>query len=287
MSTQGRKCYTKIEQKLRDALLERGDHFDPIEDRAWYFVVNFEDVRADVPYGRLMRYEKNDWPFEPSAYVDIPGKIVGDVRIEQGRAYFDGGGFIQFPVTQHAVDVILPPKIPVPLADPKPLLMICHGQIASSSADTGFGNPALYYECGTSSFGMFVPDGTARVRINAENVGNTVAEARTAFVGSDSAIWLAYIDSDFAQEANGPRYRLLNEVISPDDILNHVVRQEFFLNHAFSVGLVDGATFTIGGATVPESKPFRGWIEEAIFDPSGGTGNGRGQKTSKLRPKAK
>ena len=45
--------YTKIEQSIRAALLQRGDQFNQITKSAWYFVVSFDDVRAGVPYGRL------------------------------------------------------------------------------------------------------------------------------------------------------------------------------------------------------------------------------------------
>jgi hypothetical protein len=268
--------YTKIEEKIRAKLAELGQRLDPITHPAWYFIVNFQDLADGQPIGRLLRYEEGNLPFEPVAHLDIPGRIVGDVRIADGRAYFDGNGYVEFQVTTDQRDQLFgpvePAKLEVELASPKDLVMIGHGHISQAEPGVTQANPVLYVKSAGSEFGLFAPDGAIHSKVNVDECSGP-AEAAAIAQSLNSVIWFAYISKKTpAGGAAMPRW--VHEIIDPNDILTAIKPKPFDLSQHVEVRLEPGTTFTIGGA--PDAQPFKGWLEEVIFDPTGGGGSGRG-----------
>lgn len=268
--------YTKIEEAIRAEVARMGEQLDPITSPAWYFVVNFQDLAGGQPLGRLMRYDEGNRPFEPAMHLDILGQVIGNVRFADGRAHFDGNGHIEFRMAQQHVDQLYgsvePPKIDVLLASPKDLVMIGHGQISAPTSGTPHANPVLYVQSAGAEFGLFVPDGSIHSRMNLDELGDP-AGTPAAAKSLESAIWFAYIPTTSATEAHAHQ-RWVHEIVAPSRILTHEARQVFALSQRVHVNLEAGTTFTIGNA--PGAQPFKGWLEEVIFDPTGSTGGGRG-----------
>ncbi len=273
MKTQS--CYTKIESRIKDELVRLGEGFDPIQQPAWYFVTNFEDIRDGVPYGRLMRYEKDDLPFAPSLQVDLPGRVVGEVEFRDGRAYFRGRGYVEFEVLSHDANAI-DPEIEVRLADPKPLLMIGHGQIARPLPKSQLGNPVIYYKSDKAEFGLFAPNGRPVSKVNHEVFGQQTDPDSSILPESNSTIWFAYVAESLPSATEGQRHRWVHEVVDFNDILGCQIRHEYQLNQAFDATLRHGSTIIVGGVPdgVANIAPFEGFIEEAIVDPTRGQGQG-------------
>lgn len=274
MSTPPRP-YTKIEEKIRAKLAAMGERLDPITHPAWYFIVNFQELADGRPIGRLLRYEEGNLPFEPAAHLDIPGRIVGDVRIADGRAYFDGNGYVEFQVTTDQRDQLFgpiePAKLEVELASPKDLVMIGHGHISQAESGATEANPVLYVKSAGSEFGLFVPDGAIHSKVNVDQRSGP-PEAAAIAQSLDSVIWFAYI-SKKTPSGGAAMPRWVHEVIDPNDILTPMAQKPFDLSQHVEVRLEPGTTFTIGGA--PGEARLKGWLEEVIFDPTGGTGGGR------------
>ena len=223
-----------------------------------------------------MRYEAGDLPFRPSISTPIVGDIVGDVRFENGRAYFDGNGYLKFQVTDQHIQALDRAKLDAALASPKPLSMVGYGHAdavpANEPGQPNELNPALYYTTGTSKFGLFARPDMLASKINLEAPQTDIS----AQVIPTPAIWFAYVSQQLDDDTSGAQYRFRLETVDPDHILEHLTRQEFALFDRFQMQLEPGSVFYVG-ATPPEGTQarFHGWLEEVIFDPTGGTNGPR------------
>ena len=73
---------------------------------------------------------------------------------------------------------------------------------------------------------------------------------------------------------------VLPTVASGSTTLDYLNKREFFVYEPFQLPLTAGSAFYIGHAPMAGASPFRGWLEEVIFDPCSGSGNGGGGKPS-------
>jgi hypothetical protein len=265
---------TRIEQRFKEKLEEEGLPLPIAEDGAWYFSANFGQTPNGAPLGYLRRYEKGDVVLHPHAETPVVGQVVGDVRFEGGRALFGGNGHIEFHITQAHVQALDEPKLNDTFLTPKPLIMLGVGQVdRAAHADANYANPVLYYRCGESAFGLFVPDGSLVSKINLE-----VVRATTGYANRDlqAAVWYAHIEQAYKKVQSGKRFRYAHEIM--DGVtLDYLSKREFFLYEPFLVTLKPGAVFYVGNAPLPGVTPLRGWLEEVVFDPAGGTHNGGGK----------
>lgn len=260
---------TKTEERLEELLGGTTESLPIIKTGAWYFTANFGDVLNGTPIGRLVRYDAGDRLLRPSAEVAIPGVVHGSVVFRNGRAMFDGNGYLTFTVTENQINTLEKAKLDMSLTAPQPLLMIGRGQIDDTreGADP-YANPVLHYSNGGAAFGFWAPKGTMASRVNLE-------EVRTSYglspEGMTPAMWYAHVETTYASVVDGRRYRFAHKLVDVDS-LDPVVKREFFLYDKFEVALDAGATFSVGAA--PDKSPkFAGWLEEVIFDPMGGSGS--------------
>ena len=261
---------TPIEQRIKDAVAALNETLDPIREAAWYFTVSFRNVQDGQVVGRLARYEPGDMPFQPSHSVDVPGVVVGNVVFDNGRAMFDGNSYIQFHIAEEQVVSLDKAKMEAFLVTPKPMSMIGYGQIDRSVSFTSpHQNPVIYFDSGSSGIGLFVPGGEMLTKINLEDLG----PSESPVSGLDEEIWFSYIAN---QDLSSGSTVLREEIVDPANILGHLSRREFPIVDAFQLSLAAGATFTVGYAPlVADASPYQGWLEEVIFDPTGGSNGGR------------
>jgi hypothetical protein len=261
---------SSIQQRIEAALSRNGEPpLDPFNEPAWFFVANFSNVQNNRPIGQLQRYEIGDRPFQPSVTTDIPGTVVGDVTFVDGHAEFNGG-HIRFDVTTDQVAGLDVAKLELAMASPKPLSLIGLGR-AQPAADAN-ARPVVYYECGSTGCGLFVAnDGVLSSHVNIERQSHPTGISPRAL---DATIWFAFAQ-EYKRVVDGKRYRMVHDIVDPDHILEHLIRREFFLYERFEMPLQPGGTFFVGAAPTEGAAPFRGWLEEVIVDPTGGSGGGR------------
>lgn len=260
---------SSIQQRIEAALAAQGGPaLDQFNEPAWFFVANFSNVQNNRPIGQLQRYEVGDLPFKPSVSIDIPGAVIGDVAFAAGHAVFNGG-HIRFDVTADQVAELDVAKLDLAMISPKPLSLIGMGR-----AEPGVGaSPVVYYECAGTGCGLYVAnDGGVVSQVNVERQSHSTGFSPRAL---DATIWFAYVGQEYKRVVDGKRYRMVHDIVDPTDILNYVIRREFFLYERFEMPLLPGGTFYVGATPVAGVAPFRGWIEEVVVDPTGGSGGGR------------
>ena len=264
---------TQIEQRFMAQLTAMGQALPRVTDPAWYFSASFANVDNNEPIGYLRRYDKDDQLLYPRAETIVPGKVVGDVRFAEGRAYFSGQGHIEFNITQEHTAALDQAKLDASFLAPKPLIMMASGQVDRAAyADAAFANPALFYRSGQSEFGLFVPDGSIVSKINLEVLRAATGQVPTH---TGAAVWHAYIAQAYKRVQDGKRFRLAHDLMD-SATLSVLSKREFFIYEPFQVPLNAGATVYVGHAPIAGATPFHGWIDEIIFDPTGGSSGGGG-----------
>jgi hypothetical protein len=270
---------TRIEQRFKEKLEEEGLPLPIAKEEAWYFSANFAQLPNGAPLGYIRRYEKGDVALHPSAETAIAGQVVGDVQFKDSRAYFGGNGHIEFHITQAHVQALDEPKLEDTFLTPKPLIMLGVGQVdRAAHADSNFANPVIYFRSGESAFGLFVPDGGLVSKINLE-----VLRATTGYASRElqAAVWYAHIEQAYKKVQDGKRFRYAHEIM--DGVtLDYLSKREFFLYEKFRLALKPGSVFYVGSAPVAGVAPLRGWLEEVIFDPMGGSHDGGGGKPQEI-----
>lgn len=264
---------TGIEQRFKEQLDAAKKPLPRVTEPAWYFCVSFANVEQGAPVGYLRRYDKGDQLLYPRAEAAVQGKVVGNVRFEQGRANFDGTGHIEFHITARHADELGKAELEETFLSPKPLMLMGSGQVDRTAyAENVFANPVMFYRNGQTEFGLFVPEGAVVTKINLEVLRAATGQAPDAL---GVAVWNSYIAKKYDRVQDGKRFRLVHDIMDAAT-LAMLVRREFFLYESFQVPLTVGATFYIGNAPLPGATALRGWIEDVIFDPTGSSGGGGG-----------
>lgn len=269
---------TRIEQRFAELLAKEGQPLPRAKEATWFFSANFAQAASGGPQGYLRRYEKGDVMQSPSEETVIPGKVVGEVRFENGHAVFNGNGHLEFEIGPAPAQMLRSATVTQAFLTPKPLIMLGVGQVnraayVSNAYANPFVNPILYYRSGDANFGLFVPDGSMVSKVNQE-----VLHATTGFATRDltSAVWYAQIVDFIKNAKDGKRFLYAHDII--DDVaFEYVSRRDFFLYEPLTVPLTPGSVFYVGNAPLPGVAPMRGWLEEVIFDPAGGAHNGGGK----------
>ena len=264
---------TRIEKRYKEQLDAAGKALPRVTDPAWYFSASFANLQAGAPVGYLRRYDKDDLMLYPRAEAIVQGQVVGDVRFSDGRAHFAGQGHIEFHITQEHTQELDKAKLDLTFLTPKPLILMGSGQVDRTAyADAAFANPALFYRSGQTEFGLFVPDGSIVSKINLEVLRAATGQVPTQ---ANAAVWHAYIAQAYKRMPDGKRFRLVHDILD-EATLATLTRREFFIYESFQVPLTIGATFYVGHAPIAGATPFHGWIEDVIFDPTGGAPSGGG-----------